>query len=406
MKEGFRVFLPEEETLIEDIDDIMGLDEAKKQLMSIVKTLQEENIELLKEWEIKAGGTVLIIGLLGMGKTSLVRALAKKEKLPLVELNVADLLITFPNSTDIKLIINRLRTVVKDVGPCIILLDEFEPTGLFLNDDIEGIRRIIYQFIKEFNMLYENDPRLLIAVVSYPIKDEGLLSFFDYQIVISELEENVRYSILQKYLEKTNIDPSIDLENLLEHFSSDDVTRGFSGEDLKKLVQGAAYKAIYENRKEIIEKDLEESYQQLIKENRGGLQTYATETSSKINREEDYGTTQKLQALENELTRLKWMINATSQMITHALRLAFSDNREFIIRFFERFEKDRRPHALNEIAHITGIDEDAVKKVLAKKYFAMLFPKLGKKGRVAAFDRELLEKVADEFTFVNSKSKI
>jgi len=64
LKEGFRVFLPEEETLIEDIDDIMGLDEAKKQLMSIVKTLQEDNIELLKEWEIKAGGTVLIIGLL------------------------------------------------------------------------------------------------------------------------------------------------------------------------------------------------------------------------------------------------------------------------------------------------------------------------------------------------------
>jgi len=302
------------------------------------------------------------------------------------------------------LIINRLRTVVKDVGPCIILLDEFEPTGLFLNDDIEGIRRIIYQFIKEFNMLYENDPRLLIAVVSYPIKDEGLLSFFDYQIVISELEENVRYSILKKYLEKTIIDPSIDLENLLEHFASDEVTRGFSGEDLKKLVQGAAYKAIYENRKEIIEKDLKESCQQLIKKNRGGLQTYTTDTISKINREEDYGTTQKLQALETELTRLKWMINATSQMINYALRLAFSDNREFVIRFFERFEKDRRPYALHEIAHITGIDEDAVKKVLAKKYFGMLFPKLGKKGRVAAFDRELLEKVADEFTFVNSKS--
>ncbi len=124
----------------------------------------------------------------------------------------------------------------------------------------------------------------------------------------------------------------------------------------------------------------------------------------KIGREEGYDVNPKLEKLEIEVTRLKWMINATSQMITHALRLAFSYNREFIIRFFERFEKDRRPHALHEIAHITGIDEDAVKKVLAKPFFKILFPKLGKKGRVAAFDRELLEKVADEFTFMNTKS--
>jgi AAA+ superfamily predicted ATPase len=398
LKEGFRVFLPEEETLIEDIDDIMGLDEAKKQLMSIAKTLQEDNIEKLKEWEIKAGGTVLIIGLLGMGKTSLVRALAKKEKLPLVELNVADLLITFPNSTDIKLIINRLRTVVKDVGPCIILLDEFEPTGLFLNDDIESIRRIIYQFIKEVNMLYENDPRLLIAVVSYPIKDEGLLSVFDYQIVISELEENVRYSILKKYLEKTNLDPSIDFEDLLLYYASEEVTGNFSGDDLKKLVQGAAHKAI--EKKEISRNDIEESYQQLKKTHRGSLRTYPAGMTKKGDTEMDYEFTQKIEALELEVSRLKWMVNATNQMINYALRLAFSDNREFIIRFFEHFEKDPRPYALHEIAHVTGMDEDTVKKVLTKKYFSIIFPKLGNRGRVALFDRELLEKVTDEFTLI------
>jgi len=404
LKEGFRVYLPEEEILTDAIDEIIGLEEAKKQLISIIKTIHKDNVEQLKEWEIKAGGTVLIVGLPGMGKTSLVKALAKKEKLPLVEMNVADLLITFPNPTDIKLILNRLHTVVKDVGPCIILLDDFEPTVLFTKDDIESIRRIIYQFIKEFSVIYENDPRLLIAVISYPIKDKGLLNFFDYHIVIDELDENVRYNILKKYLEKTNIDSSIDFENLLHNYSSDEVTGGFSGEDLKKIVQGAAYNAIYENRKEIIEKDLEESYQQLMKTSHGSLQTNTNKIRKKNDNEENVGTTQKLEALEIEVTRLKWMINATSQMIHNALRLAFSDNREFVIRFFERFEKDSRPYALHEIAHITGIDEDAVKKVLAKKYFAMLFPKLGKKGIVTAFDRELLEKVADEFTFVNNKS--
>jgi SpoVK/Ycf46/Vps4 family AAA+-type ATPase len=374
--------------------------------MGLTKTLQKENIEQLNRWGIKAGGTVLITGLFGMGKTSLVRALAKKEQLPLVELNVADLLVTFPNPADFKLIINRLHTVVKDVGPCMVLLDEFEPTDLFTKDTIENIRRIIYQFIKEFNTLYEDDPRLLIAVTSYTIKDEGLLNFFDHHIVINELEEKVRYGILKKYLEKTNVDPSIDFENLLEHYASEELTRGFSGEDLKKLVQRAAYKAIYEDRKEILEKDLEESYQQLIKTHRGGLQTYPTEMGRKLDREEGYGVNQKLESLELEVTRLKWMINATSQMINHALRLAFSDNREFIIRFFERFEKDRRPYALHEIAHITGMDEDAVKKVLRKKHFKILFPKLGKRGRVVTFDRELLEKVTDEFTFINHKSQI
>nr|WP_287585419.1 ATP-binding protein [Candidatus Borrarchaeum sp.] len=345
-----------------------------------------------------------MVGLPGMGKTSLVKALAKKEKLPLVEMNVADLLITFPNPTDIKLILNRLHTVVKDIGPCIILLEDFEPTDLSTMDDIESIRRIIYQFIKEFNVIYKNDPRLLVAVISYPIKEEGLLNFFDYQIVIDELDENVRYNLLKKYLEKTKLDSTIDLENLLHNYSSDEVTGGFSGEDLKKLVQGAAYQAIYENRKEIIEKDLEESYQQLVNINHGGLQTSTTKICKKNDNEENVEPPQKLEALEIEVTRLKWMISATSQMIHNALRLAFSDNREFVIRFFERFEKDRRPYALHEIAHITGMDEDVVKKVLAKKYFTMLFPKLSKKGRVVAFDRELLEKVADEFTFVNNKS--
>ena len=402
LKEGFRVYLPEEEILAEAIDEIIGLEEAKKQLTTMIKTIHKDNVDQLKEWEIKAGGTVLIVGLSGMGKTSLVKALAKKEKLPLVEMNVADLLVTFPNPTDIKLILTRLHNVIKDVGPCIILLDDFEPTDLFTMDDIENIRRIIYQFIKEFNVTYANDPRLLIAVISYPIKDK-LSNFFDYQIVIDEIDEYVRYNILKKYLEKTNIDASIDLENLLHNYSSDEVTGGFSGEDLKKLVRGAAYKAIYDNRKEIIEKDLEESYQSLKNASQSGFQTNNIKMSTKNDNEEDLGTIQKLEALEIEVTRLKWMISATSQMTHNALRLAFSDNREFVIRFFERFEKDRRPYALHEIAHITGMDEDAVKKVVAKKYFKMLFPKLGR-GRVVAFDRELLEKVADEFTFANNKS--
>jgi len=147
------------------------------------------------------------------------------------------------------------------------------------------------------------------------------------------------YNILKKYLEKTNIDSSIDFENLLHNYSSDEVTGGFSGEDLKKIVQGAAYNAIYENRKEIIEKDLEESYQQLMKTSHGSLQTNTNKIRKKNDNEENVGTTQKLEALEIEVTRLKWMINATSQMIHNALRLAFSDNREFVIRFFERFEK-------------------------------------------------------------------
>jgi AAA+ superfamily predicted ATPase len=402
LKEGFRVYLPDEEILTEDINELLGLEDAKKQLIRLIKTIQKDNVEQLNEWEIKAGGTVLIIGLLGMGKTSLVRALAKKERLPLVEMNIANLLITFPNPADIKLILNRLRTVVKDVGPCIILLDDFEPTDLFTNNDIEDIRRTIYQFIKEFDIIYENDPRLLIAIISYPIKDEALLNFFDHQVIINEIDETVRHSILKKYLEKTNIDPSIDFENLLHIYSSDELTNGFSGEDLKRFVQGAAFQAIYDNRKEIIEKDLKESYQQLINTNRDDLKI-DSKMSSKKDKDEDFGSTQKLEVLENEVDRLRWMIHATSQMLHNALRLAFSDNREFVVRVFERFEKDRRPYALYEIAHVTGLDEDAVKKVLAKKYFAMLFPKLGKKGRVAAFDRELLDKVADEFTFVNSK---
>ena len=403
LKEGFRVYLPEEETITDDIT-IIGLDEVQKQLISITKTLQKENIEQLQEWEIKAGGTVLIVGLFGMGKTSLVRAIAKKEQLPLVEINVADLFVTFPNPTDLKLIIERIHTVVKEIGPCIILLDDFEPIGLFTRDDFESIRRIIYKFIKEFNTLHKNDPRLLIAVTSYPIKDKSLLNFFDHQIVIYELEENTRYAILKKYLEKTNIDPSINFEDLLGYYASEEVTGGFSGEDLKKLVQVAAYKALESEDRQISRMDLEMSYQQLKKTRHSGLQAYPTEMNRKIGREEGYDVNPKLEKLEIEVTRLKWMINATSQMITHALRLAFSYNREFIIRFFERFEKDRRPHALHEIAHITGIDEDAVKKVLAKPFFKILFPKLGKKGRVAAFDRELLEKVADEFTFMNTKS--
>ena len=372
----------------------------KEQLLSITKTLQKENFEQLKEWEIKAGGTVLIMGLFGMGKTSLVRALAKKEQLPLIEVNVADLLVTFPNPSDFKLIINRLSTAVKDVGPCIILLDEFEPTGLFNKDDSEDIRRIIYKFIKEFNTFYENDPRLLIAVASYPIKEQGLLNFFDHHIVIYELEEKTRYAILKKYLEKTNIDPSIDFEDLLWYYASEEVTGNFSGDDLKKLVQGAAHKALYENRKEISRKDLEESYHQLKKTHRGSLPTYPAEMTRKIDKEIDYSVTQKLETLELEVSRLKWMINATNQMMNYALRLAFSDNREFIVRFFEHFEKDPRPYALHEIAHVTGMDEDAVKKVLTKKYFSIIFPKLGKQGRVTAFDRELLEKVADEFTLI------
>ena len=52
LKEGFRVYLPEEEILTEDIDDILGLEEEKMQLMGLIKTIQKDNV-LLKNSNLR-----------------------------------------------------------------------------------------------------------------------------------------------------------------------------------------------------------------------------------------------------------------------------------------------------------------------------------------------------------------
>lgn len=220
--------------------DVAGVEEAKEELLEIVDFLKYP-----AKFE-KLGGKIpkgcLLVGSPGTGKTLLARAVAGEASVPFFTISGSDFVEMF-----VGVGASRVRDMfaqAKKHSPCIIFIDEIDAVGRHRgaghgggNDERE---QTLNQLLVEMDGFGDNAGIIVMAATNRPdVLDPALLrpGRFDRQIVVPIPDLNGREQILKVHMKKVPVTPNIDVKTIARG------TPGFSGADLRNLVNEAALMA-------------------------------------------------------------------------------------------------------------------------------------------------------------------
>jgi cell division protease FtsH len=153
----------------------------------------------------------------------------------------------------------------KQASPCIIFMDEIDAVGRHRGAGLGGghdeREQTLNQLLVEMDGFEMKDNIILIAATNRPdILDPALLrpGRFDRQIVVDRPDRNGRRKILEVHSKGKPLAPAIDLDSLAAG------TPGFTGADLRNLINEAALLAARRGKKVIEQEELEEGIMRVI----------------------------------------------------------------------------------------------------------------------------------------------
>jgi cell division protease FtsH len=202
---------------------------------------------------------ILLAGEPGTGKTLLARAIAGEAGVPFFEVSGSEFVEMFVGVGAGR--VRSLFTQAKSVAPSIIFIDEIDALGRSRGDAASGSGReqdqTLNQLLVEMDGFEDDHGVLVIAATNRPdVLDPALMrpGRFDRIINISLPDVQAREKILNLHLQKINRDVSlVDVQQIAKG------TPGFSGAELKKLINEAAIFVAREQRSEVTISDLERS---------------------------------------------------------------------------------------------------------------------------------------------------
>ena len=153
----------------------------------------------------------------------------------------------------------------KQASPCIVFMDEIDAVGRHRGAGLGGghdeREQTLNQLLVEMDGFEMKDNIILIAATNRPdILDPALLrpGRFDRQIVVDRPDRNGRRKILEVHSKGKPLASAIDLDSLAAG------TPGFTGADLRNLVNEAALLAARRGKKVIEQEELEEGIMRVI----------------------------------------------------------------------------------------------------------------------------------------------
>ena len=234
--------------------DVAGIEEAKEELREIVEFLKNPKKFTELGGEIPKG--VLMIGAPGTGKTLLAKAVAGEAKVPFFTISGSDFVEVF-----VGVGASRVRDLFvqgKNNAPCLIFIDEIDAVGRHRGAGLGGghdeREQTLNQLLVEMDGFQSQQGIILIAATNRPdVLDPALLrpGRFDRKVYINLPSLKEREAILKVHSKKTPLAPNVDLNKTARG------TPGFSGADLKNLVNEASLIAAFKNKKKIEMEDLE-----------------------------------------------------------------------------------------------------------------------------------------------------
>ena len=237
-----------------------GSPEVFEECTEIISFMKNATQYKLAGAEIPKG--VLLEGPPGTGKTLIAKAIASETNATFISVSASEFVELFVGMGAAK--VRDLFKTARENCPAIIFIDEIDSIGkqrgvglMQGNDERE---QTLNQILAEMDGFEPNQDILIIAATNRKdILDSALLrpGRFDRIVYVPLPDKGSRRSILSMYLQKKNTE-GIEIDIIAE------MTQGFSGAQIKNLVNEAAIYTARQGRSIITQKDIEDALEKLV----------------------------------------------------------------------------------------------------------------------------------------------
>jgi cell division protease FtsH len=218
-------------------DDVAGQENAKREVIELVEFLK--NPEEFRKLGAEVPRGVLLMGAPGTGKTLMARALAGEAGVPFFSISGSEFIEVFVGVGASR--VRNLFQAAKKNAPSIIFIDELDSVGRTRGTGLGGghdeREQTLNQILAEMDGFSGHEAVIVIAATNRPdVLDPALLrpGRFDRHVTLDLPDLKDRAAILKVHVRKVPLAADVDLKQIAAG------TPGFSGADLKNLVNEAA----------------------------------------------------------------------------------------------------------------------------------------------------------------------
>jgi cell division protease FtsH len=217
--------------------DVAGQENAKREVSELVDFLRDP--ERFHKVGASAPKGILLMGPPGTGKTLLARALAGEAEVPFFSASASEFIEMF-----VGVGASRVRQMFEEAkarAPAIIFIDELDAVGRVRGTGLGGghdeREQTLNQILSELDGFTGREAVIVLAATNRPdVLDPALLrpGRFDRHVTLTLPDLKARRAILDVHVREVPLAADVDLDTVARG------TPGFSGADLKNLVNEAA----------------------------------------------------------------------------------------------------------------------------------------------------------------------
>ena len=234
--------------------DVAGVEEAKEELVEIIEFLKDPNKFRKLGGKIPKG--VLMVGPPGTGKTLLAKAVAGEADVPFFIISGSDFVEMF-----VGVGASRVRDLFEEGrknAPCILFIDEIDAVGRHrgagLGSGHDEREQTLNQLLVEMDGFDSSEGVIVVAATNrVDVLDPALLrpGRFDRTVVVPLPDVRGREQILAIHSANVKTAEQVDLSVVAKG------TPGFSGADLRNLINEAALYAARQDKNSVALEDME-----------------------------------------------------------------------------------------------------------------------------------------------------
>ena len=242
-------------------DDVAGQENAKREVQELVDFLK--NPEQFRKLGAEVPRGVLLMGAPGTGKTLLARALAGEAGVPFFSISGSEFIEVFVGVGASR--VRNLFDEAKKNAPSIIFVDELDSVGRTRGTGLGGghdeREQTLNQILAELDGFSGHEAVIVLAATNRPdVLDPALLrpGRFDRHVRLALPDRKERIAIMKVHVRKVPLATDVDFDSIAAG------SPGFSGADIKNLVNEAAMLAAREKTEQVYMRHFEEARDKLL----------------------------------------------------------------------------------------------------------------------------------------------